>query len=198
MGSDGEGQRAAEQQQPQPQQQQADEGGSGEDECEVEARPVRHHHGPRQPSAAEVEAHNVSHQPPRLWCKHCVATRCIASPHPRGSGENPEIPVVSMDYCYPGVAKEAKVQMAKLANERRERGEAAVDDEVPAGISPELIVHDSESSGTFAISVSRKGACYDAVTRVREMLEFLGYPRIILKNDQEPAIVALSQAIRDR
>ena len=39
---------------------------------------------------------------------------------------------------------------------------------------------------------------FDAITRMLEILENMGYKKIILKHDQEPAIRALGQGIRDR
>ena len=103
-----------------------------------------------------------------------------------------------MDYCYPGAAKEAEEQRQGRASGRAAAGEAAEDDAVPEGSIPTLLMHDSESSAIFAFVVARKGPSPDAIMRVIGALESLGYRRVVLKHDQEPSLVALAQAVRDR
>ena len=56
---------------------------------------------------------------------------------------------------------------------------------------------DSESKCVYALVVSKKGACHDAVARATAALDELACKRIILKNDQEPSMIA-SAAIRAR
>ena len=56
------------------------DGEEDDDEAENEdvserMREVRRLQGPKLPSAAEVEAHRMTHLPFRLWCKRCVAGR---------------------------------------------------------------------------------------------------------------------------
>ena len=43
-----------------------------------------------------------------------------------------------------------------------------------------------KSEGIYALEVSKKGVCFDAVVRVTEVLDSLGYRRILVKSDQEP------------
>ena len=44
--------------------------------------------GPGEPTKAQQEAHELSHQPPEDWCEFCVRARCVESPlrgaHPEG------------------------------------------------------------------------------------------------------------------
>ena len=88
--------------------------------------------------------------------------------------------------------------MQRRARARDEKGEPACDDDVPEGSFPTLVMHDSCSSALFAFVVSKKGPCIDAITRAVSTLEALGYRRIVVKNDQEPAIVSLSRMVRAR
>ena len=89
-------------------------------------------------------------------------------------------------------------QIWAAAKAREQAGEAAQDDPVPRGTVPTLVLHDSDSSAIYALVVSRKGAVHDAITKAVEVLDGLGYKELVLKNDQEPAIVSLNEAVRAR
>ena len=71
-------------------------------ECDIEEGDVRMGRGrpePREPSAAEVARHNLTHMPYRSWCPHCVAARRANEPHHRGSEERHK-PLLVLDYCW--------------------------------------------------------------------------------------------------
>ena len=53
---------------------------------------------------------------------------------------------------------------------------------------PILIMHDSTSEGVLAIFARKKGDNDYVVKRVAEIIKRLGYSKIVLKSDQEPAI----------
>ena len=153
---------------------------------------------PRDPTAEEREAHNRTHWPPRSWCAACTAARCVASPHPASLSTARPYPTIAMDYCYPGAAPADVDAMAARAKARHEKGLPAEEEAVPAGSRTTLVIVDSESKCVYALVVSKKGACHDAVARATAALDELAYKRIILKNDQEPSMIALSAAIRAR
>ena len=69
---------------------------------EDEAQAPRAARAPSQPSAKEVELHELTHCPPRTWCEHCVRGQMKDLPHRTATGEFSESSVtrVSMDYCY--------------------------------------------------------------------------------------------------
>ena len=55
-----------------------------------------------------------------------------------------------------------------------------------------LVVHDGESKAVFAHVVNRRGGSGEgAVRAAAEDLDLLGYKRILLKGDQEPALKEL-------
>ena len=56
---------------------------------------------------------------------------------------------------------------------------------------------DSNSKAVFTDVVPQKGANAYAIKRMVQNPEILGYGRLILKNDQELAIIALKKAVRD-
>ena len=42
-----------------------------------------------------------------------------------------------------------------------------------------------------------KGVSAHAIKRIAKDLQLLGYPRVILKSDQEPAILSLKERVKD-
>ena len=53
---------------------------------------------------------------------------------------------------------------------------------------PILVLHDSQSEGIWAIFARKKGDSDYVVKKVAEIIKRLGYSKIVLKSDQEPAI----------
>ncbi len=60
---------------------------------------------------------------------------------------------------------------------------------------PILVLNDRTSGMMYASVVPRKGVDSYAVKRVARLLTMLGYRRIIFKSDNEPAILALQDAV---
>ena len=52
-----------------------------------------------QPTAREIEEHNVSHIPFRSWCVHCVKGKAVSAGHYRVQ-EDGSMPKVHMDWCW--------------------------------------------------------------------------------------------------
>ena len=57
---------------------------------------------PELPSQAEVDEHNVSHQPYRAWCRFCVMGRGKADFHMKSEDKDGRIPTIACDYCFMG------------------------------------------------------------------------------------------------
>ena len=70
----------------------------GEDEV-LAPRAAR---APKLPSTSEIDAHELTHCPPRSWCEHCVRGQAKDSRHVTVQGEFAESSVTraSMDYCF--------------------------------------------------------------------------------------------------
>ena len=60
-----------------------------------------------------------------------------------------------------------------------------------------LEVKSHESRMTFAHVVERKGSVDSTVRRLVADLDWLGLRTLVFKSDQEPAILALKQAVRE-
>ena len=66
------------------------------------------------------------------------------------------------------------------------------------GSEPSLIVKDSKTKCVYAIAVDKKGpTAQHVVERVMHVIEGLGHRRIILRTDQENAIMDLSKELQE-
>ena len=144
--------------------------GLGED-VSGECRWMRHAQNPKMPSDEEREAHALTHLPFRSWCPHCVGGRGQELPHHK-SKEDPLLPEFHMDYCFPG------------------------DEE---GTSPMkvLVMRERTSRMLLAVVVPKKGLSTFVANRVLAFIREVGcaYIDIIIRCDQEPAILALREDI---
>ena len=141
-----------------------------------------------QPTRSEYLDHCITHYPFRAWCKHCLEGRGREFGHDNRRGDKDErcTPVISFDYCFVSdhgeVTTEAEFEAA---------GDGAV---------KVLVARDSRSKSVFAHAVPSKGvdAKGFAVSALVGDVQWLGYNRVVLKSDNEPAIVKLlREALRE-
>ena len=126
------------------------------------------------PSAREVEEHNLDHAVFRSWCPHCVKGRAEAYGHKTEKDKERSVPIVGIDYMYMHSEQEAE----------EEKG------------MPTLVIKDSRKKMIVSKVVPRKGVVDYAVGTLKKAIEQLGYKKIVLKSDNEPAILALKEAVR--
>ena len=141
-----------------------------------------------QPTRSEFLDHCVTHYPYRAWCSHCREGRGQEFGHDCQSGtkEPRASPVVSFDYAFVSDHGEVTSQ---------EGFEAAGDGAVKI-----LVVRDSRSKAVFAHVVPHKGLDEKgfAVDALVSDVKWLGYVKVTLKSDNEPAIVKLlAEALRE-
>ena len=146
----------------------------GDEEC----APRRVAPDPGDPTAEERDDHRIDHLPYRCWCEHCVRGRGTGEQHRRG----PEcrIPVISFDDLL-------ITKSGIFAKEERPEAETI--------LLKILVVKDSWSKWIGAHVVSCKGVGEDryAAEKLRADVAWLGHSQVILKSDNEPAIVASSR-----
>ena len=141
-----------------------------------------------QPTRSEFLDHCVTHYPFRAWCKHCLEGRGREFGHSSmgGSKDERSTPVVSFDYAFVGdVGDVATQEEFDIAGE---------------GAAKILVVRDSRSKAVFAHAVPAKGVDERgfAVDALVGDIKWLGYSRVTLKSDNEPAIVKLlAEALRE-
>lgn len=145
-----------------------------EEECDF--KPSKGITAPHRPSRREIEEHMRTHVPFKAWCPHCVRGKAKSRPHFRSNNSDREaqVPVIAIDYMY--------------MNEDDEESD-----------SNTIVVLKDRSNGTrYADTLPAKGRDAYSVERLDRNLRSLGHSRIILKTDQEPAIEALKETVRER
>ena len=155
---------------------------SNEEEESYDQENVNRVNIPQEPTKKEYDEHMATHWPFRFWCPFCVMGRGKSDSHKHNGGlsdsQANRIPIVSVDYMF----------MTKPKG----------DEDRDAGM-PTIVMVDRDSGHVSADMLPEKGNFPNAVKRLSHNLQFLGYKRLILKSDQEPAIINLKAAlVRER
>ena len=140
-----------------------------------EVKKMKFMRGPTIPSKLEWEAHMATHTPFRDWCPHCVRGRAVASPHKVGDRSDREsrVPTVAIDYTFLGSDGDETF--------------------------PVLVVKEDRAGAITAIPVQCKGTGDQwAVDYIKQFIEFIAYKRIVIRSDQEPAILDIKREIGKR
>ena len=149
---------------------------ASEEVGDEEAIPAKALPSPTQPTRKEIQEHVLTHLPPRSWCRHCLRGRGTSLPHFRSKTEGEHVvPTVSIDHFFMGPSGQEEAQ----------------------GVLPMLAVKSHESRMTFAHVMERKGPVDSTTRRLVPDLDWLGLRRWVFKPDQELAILALKQAVRE-
>ena len=154
-------------------------------EAEEESQPVDSLPSPYMPTQSERDDHDLTHAVYRSWCKHCVEGRGVEQGHRLGD-----------DHSERGVAIVGFVYMFLTAKDLYTRKEWAECDEKNIDerlVLKVLVVRDMRSKSLFAHAVAAKGSDANgyAAQCIVDDVVWLGYSRVILKSDNEPAIVRL-------
>ena len=131
---------------------------------------------PKAPTAREWEEHMVSHWPCRSWCEHCVRGKAKANPHRTVERES-EIRIVGIYYMW-------------MTSEEDHGGDRL------HRIMSILMSADQKTGWIGACVVPEQGEHWYAVKSLSRKLEELGYRRVVVRSDQEPAIVILKAAVK--
>ncbi len=138
---------------------------------------VRVKKNPVLPSEKQVEEHYASnHVLFRSWCKACIMGKGVNSAHFKSNKEEEqEVSTVSVDYGF-------------MTNDDEKDSEA--------GYMPIVVMVDRNTGKLNANVVPSEGVNPYAVKRVAQNIRLLGYSKLVLKCDQEPAMVALRDAVK--
>ena len=144
---------------------------------------------PKTPSAREVEAHELTHCPPRSWCDHCVKGQAKDAPHRAVKGEYADSSIVrvAMDYCF---------LSEDVVAESSDHGQA----ESAKTVLTVLLMVETLCHSIWAYACESKGA--SEAWMVEQMVEDfqtvgLTNERLILKSDQENSIKELQRAVAE-
>jgi len=154
------------------------EGGESEEKEEKEemseSREVVYRKPPKGPTASEVSEHKKTHLPFRPWCPVCVRGRGKNWAHFKAKEveEEERCPAVSFDYCFLR-DKTGGPSIAVLVGKDRQTGA--------------LLAHEVPEKGV-GLEWTAKQVC-------RDLIKFGIGGQVVLKGDQEPALVALIEDV---
>ncbi len=118
-----------------------------------------------------MEEHNCTHIPSQPWCPACVAGKKPNAPHKRQAEGEHLVPEIGLDYAF--------------------LRESDSDETLTV-----LVMKDRDSKTIFADVVEMKGrGMKGTVENAVRNIARLGYKKVILCSDQEPAILSLIEAI---
>jgi len=134
------------------------------------------------PSMKEKEEHFVSHFPFRAWCEHCVRGKAKAMKHVRVDHSEEQVPVISVDYCF-----------------MNSKDDTVITEDTQSKHSPVLVVRDRWTRMVFAHVLPYKGVQKGPVGSkcLLNDLRKLGYPKMIVRYDPEPALQAVVEAAKN-
>ena len=141
---------------------------------------------PCKPTKKEIEEHAVTHLPFRSWCPQCVMGKAKDDPHRKVEQEVKEagMPIVTIDYMYLG---------------KRGESESKEEYESKSNSVPTIVMRCHRTKSTFAHVCKNKGASDTwIVKRLAKDIDSLGYGAVILRSDNEPAIIQLQEAIKNQ
>ena len=157
---------------------------------EVDKIPVAN--SPVKPNAAEVEEHRVTHLPYRCWCRECVMGRGVGSHRGMHKGRVHEIPRVGVDYFF--VTDAGVWRRKELKYGLTEEGDKELREDRKRGVVMKgILIRCHETRCVFAHVVPCKGPDEDSyvVDLITSAVAWLGHTRVILKSDNEVALLAV-------
>ena len=139
----------------------------GEEESEVQQ--PRGVPPPPEPTADEIERHNLTHFPYRSWCPHCLVCRRPNMQHRRSPASGRKVPLFCADYCF-------------------------VKDYQDESMTTILAGRLYPSNAVFATVCDAKGTEDEkAILRLSQFIKDSGVPKLVYKSDQERAIAKMTE-----
>ena len=143
-----------------------------EDAAGEEERDYRGAKAVTEPTAEEMERHRRTHIPYRVWCRWCLMAKAKDRAHHKVVRTKDGVPLLCMDFFF--------------------IGEGVGNPTVPA-----VSLKDSKSKALFAHVIPGRGIEYDwPAKQLSANIKGLGYRRVVLRCDNEPAIVAMAEAVK--
>ena len=148
--------------------------------AEAEAVQRRAFPSPYMPTLLEIRQHKTNHLPCQSWCDECVEAFAREWPHLHRHGPSDRmIPIIHMDYASP--SEKGLFRLSELSEEDCEHAVRVI------------VGYCSSPRSPFMHVVPSKATSVDkfASERIVEDIVYLGHTRVILRSDNEPALVAL-------
>ncbi len=159
---------------------------------EEEVFPLRRPRIPTMPSESEVEDHRKTHLPYRSWCEPCVMGRGLGEQRGAHRGREHLIPRIGIDYWFitsKGIMKRDELQYSKDSIGEKK----LLDDRKKGIIMMCVVIRCYETRCVFGHVVPCKGSDEDkyVVDLICSDLAWLGHTRVLLKTDNERALLSL-------
>lgn len=162
----------------------ANEMDTSDEQCEE--RPVKGQKMVYQPTKEEWDDHMRTYGVFREWCPFCVRGKCKSGAHMRTEKSEEELEQEVLD-----------IQLTTWIRNRGKTGPKSGEDRAMKVMSlPILVGLDREKKSYFAHMVPKKGHDAHAIKIMAREVSISGYPQLILKSDQEPAIRGPTAAVR--
>ena len=157
---------------------------------EDEKKKVRVVEEPREPTADEVQEHELHHANFEPWCKVCVEGQGKERAH-RRQQEDPREHIIYSDYMY--FTKDGK-------QKPKEEVEKSKDADDLKGLAIVLTAIDKDSQCPFAVQVPGKGTKRSvySVNAVMEWIKSLGWKKVTIQIDQESALSKVFEQVQQR
>ena len=164
----------------------------------VEEAPMKLPKNPSDPTPEEREKHNKVHVPHRSWCAICMSSRGREDKHYTQTIKEMELglPIIALDYAQIEDV-EVSADSAKMVNQAEKKEQS---EEVPTRAKPRkrrlLIGRDRWTKQVMAHLVRCKGLGDETIVkRVTRSVDELGYRKVVIKTDGEPALVIVQEKI---
>ena len=171
----------------------------------VEEAPMRLPRNPSDPTPEEREKHNKTHVPHRPWCAVCMSARGREDKHYTQTSIEMELglPMVVLDYAQIEDADEEVMAEADNMAEDPTKVQTHEADAPKDGNTLSkprkrrlMIGRDRWTKQVMAHLVKCKGLGDETIVkRVTQAVDELGYTKVVIKTDGEPAIVAVQEKI---
>ena len=171
----------------------------------VEEAPMRLPRNPSDPTPEEREKHNKTHVPHRPWCAVCMSARGREDKHYTQTSIEMELglPMVVLDYAQIEDADEDVMAEADNMAEDPTKVQTHEADAPKDGNTLSkprkrrlMIGRDRWTKQVMAHLVKCKGLGDETIVkRVTQAVDELGYTKVVIKTDGEPAIVAVQEKI---
>ena len=163
-------------------------------EVDTEVRPKVPVASPTAPTASQLAEHrDGGHIQYRNWCDDCVEAFGLEDPHEaKDKLTGRTVPVISLDYLFvtPKAVytfKDFEAAEPELFAQREDHPD----------VMKGMVMFSSADKGVFSHAIPRKGADPYVVQCIVNDIAWLGHTKLVLRSDNEPAMVALiAEALR--
>ena len=133
---------------------------------------------PPVPTKAQTEKHALEqHVNYEAWCPHCAMASALAKQHSAASGESPDVPTVSCDFCF------------------MKGREADPGDGIPVLVMREIQTRSLFNHACEGKSTTREGYSAYIIGKAVEDIDSV-QKDVHIKTDQEPAMLAFQARVQ--